>query len=180
MNKDEVIFAMITKRPVGWWALKVEVFLETRRETQGSSTTLCVFQKKCAYPRGSAQHSSFVFGMTFLSRSLSIVGRWNDPYDYRTTGRTGGRPALTYCGVEGQLSREARLHKLDQNCPAVDQVARKFYGLNRTESRHTSSSDASPPKALLTLLVSSMLSCMETLGGERHELKLAFSLPLND
>ncbi|TEY75112.1 hypothetical protein BOTCAL_0065g00130 [Botryotinia calthae] len=153
MNKDEVIFVMITKRPVGWWALKVEASLENQWETQGNSTTLCVFQKKSAYPRGSAQHSSFEVGMTFLSQNLSIVGRWNDPYNYRTTGLT-----------------------------VVDQVARKFvlYGLNQKESRHTSSSDAFPPEILLTPLASSMLSCMETLGGERHKLKLSFFMLLND
>ncbi|TGO26061.1 hypothetical protein BPAE_0067g00330 [Botrytis paeoniae] len=40
MNNDEVIFAMIQKRPVGWWVLKVEVSLGNQWETQGNSTTL--------------------------------------------------------------------------------------------------------------------------------------------
>ncbi|TGO62480.1 hypothetical protein BCON_0019g00150 [Botryotinia convoluta] len=128
MNNDEVIFAMIKKRPVGWSVLKVEVSLGIQWETQGNSTTLYM------YPRGSAQHSSFAVEMALLSQNISIVGRWNDPYDCRTTRRTDGRPAFTYCGVEGQLSREARLHKLDQNCPVVDQAARNFFGLNQKES----------------------------------------------
>ncbi|KAF5874191.1 uncharacterized protein Bfra_004197 [Botrytis fragariae] len=45
MNNDEAIFAMIIRRPVGWWVLKVEVSLGNQWETQGKSTTLCVFQK---------------------------------------------------------------------------------------------------------------------------------------
>lgn len=45
MDNDEVIFAMVTKRPVGWWILKVEVSLGNQWETQGNSTTLCVFKE---------------------------------------------------------------------------------------------------------------------------------------
>ncbi|KAF7916570.1 uncharacterized protein EAE98_010579 [Botrytis deweyae] len=73
VDNDGVIFAMITKRPVGWWVLKVEVSLGNQWDTQGNSTTLCVFKESQTYPRGSAQHSSFVVEMAFLSGILQLL-----------------------------------------------------------------------------------------------------------
>ncbi|TGO09993.1 hypothetical protein BTUL_0148g00280 [Botrytis tulipae] len=75
MNNDEMILAMITKRWVDWWALKVEASLGNQWEIQGNSTTLNsnVSARVCAAFR-------FCGWNGLVVPNISIVGGWNDPY----------------------------------------------------------------------------------------------------
>ncbi|KAF7879809.1 uncharacterized protein EAF02_007979 [Botrytis sinoallii] len=57
----------------GLVGIKAEVSLGNQWETQGNSTTLCVFKESQTYPRGSAQHSSFAVEMAFLSGILQLL-----------------------------------------------------------------------------------------------------------